>query len=124
MGTIASIISWTCTNCNLINPTECLRCLNCGNVRRILVVDDNSTISDDNYGNRGEKHRLLRNEPTEVLKHANVECASISRAPPGYLEINSNGYLFYLFFLFFLSFSFLRKMTEKKMFTLSLCFDF
>lgn len=36
MGTIASVLQWTCTNCNLINPTECLKCLKCGNVRKIL----------------------------------------------------------------------------------------
>lgn len=36
MGTIASVLQWTCTNCNLINPTECLKCLQCGNVRQIL----------------------------------------------------------------------------------------
>lgn len=39
MGTIASVLQWTCTNCNLINPTECLKCLNCGNIRRILDED-------------------------------------------------------------------------------------
>lgn len=40
MGTIASVLQWTCTNCNLINPTECLKCLNCGNIRRILDDSD------------------------------------------------------------------------------------
>lgn len=115
MGTIVSVLQWTCGNCNLINPTECLRCLNCGNIRRILVVEDSSTISDDNYGDREEKHRLLKNEPTEVLKHANVECASISRAAQGYLEINSNGYLFFFSFSFFL-----YKMTEKNVYYFSL----
>lgn len=37
MGTIASVLQWTCTNCNLINPTECLKCINCGHIRRIRV---------------------------------------------------------------------------------------
>lgn len=44
MGTIASVLQWTCTNCNLINPTECLKCLNCGNIRRI---HDDGTYAHD-----------------------------------------------------------------------------
>lgn len=51
MGTIASVLQWTCTNCNLINPTECLKCLNCGNIRRIL---DEETYTHDG----DDKHRL------------------------------------------------------------------
>lgn len=39
MGTIASVLQWTCRNCNLINPTECLKCLRCGN-QRILIDGD------------------------------------------------------------------------------------
>lgn len=49
MGTIASVLQWTCHNCNLINPTENLRCLNCGNVRRIRF-DRLATIEQDDYG--------------------------------------------------------------------------
>lgn len=35
MGTIASVLQWSCTNCNVINPTESLKCLNCGTVRKV-----------------------------------------------------------------------------------------
>lgn len=38
MGTIASVLQWTCGRCNLINPTECLQCYQCGNQRRLLLV--------------------------------------------------------------------------------------
>lgn len=57
MGTIASVLQWTCTNCNLINPIESLRCLRCGNIRRILIdnnrhfngnfINDSNTIDDN-----------------------------------------------------------------------------
>lgn len=59
MGTIASVLQWTCGRCNLINPTECLQCYQCGNRRRLLVppssnlaqqpeqpVADNNGLSD------------------------------------------------------------------------------
>lgn len=36
MGTIASVLQWTCKKCNFINPTECMKCLKCGNRRLIL----------------------------------------------------------------------------------------
>lgn len=48
MGTIASVLQWTCHNCNLINPTENLRCINCGNVRRIRF-DGISSGDHDEY---------------------------------------------------------------------------
>ncbi|XP_013102672.2 calpain-D [Stomoxys calcitrans] len=34
MGTIASVLQWSCNNCNVINPTESLKCINCGSVRK------------------------------------------------------------------------------------------
>lgn len=37
MGTIASVLQWSCTNCNTINPTESLKCLNCGTVRKVCT---------------------------------------------------------------------------------------
>lgn len=45
MGTIASVLQWTCTKCNLINPTECLKCLKCGNVRQIVEGTAKSSSS-------------------------------------------------------------------------------
>lgn len=73
MGTIASVLQWTCKSCNLINPTECLICLQCGNARRILETTDsgggntNETSKCDSFS--GSKHKTL----------------------PGYVEISSNG---------------------------------
>lgn len=96
MGTIASVLQWTCTNCNLINPTECLKCLNCGNVRRILAEPDNIN-DDDNDGDTKEKRRLQQYDINQI---SNNKCKTISdtrkrnhNTLPGYVEINSNGYL-------------------------------
>lgn len=53
MGTIASVLQWTCTSCNLINPTESLKCINCGNNRRIRfdrVVALDYDSSDSSFG--------------------------------------------------------------------------
>lgn len=48
MGTIASVLQWSCTNCNVINPTESLKCLNCGTVRKVcegtLKHSDSSSL--------------------------------------------------------------------------------
>lgn len=38
MGTIASVLQWSCINCNIINPTESLKCLKCGTVRQIREI--------------------------------------------------------------------------------------
>lgn len=49
MGTIASVLQWSCTNCNVINPTESLKCLNCGTVRKVCEetlkhLDDDESL--------------------------------------------------------------------------------
>ncbi|KAL9882850.1 calpain 15 small optic lobes isoform 1-T1 [Glossina fuscipes fuscipes] len=58
MGTIASVLQWSCTNCNIINPTESLKCLNCGTVRKVCSV---STLS----GTR----KLTSNDQGSVSNH-------------------------------------------------------
>lgn len=75
MGTIASVLQWTCTNCNLINPTECLKCLQCGNIRRILESD----------GSVGEK------DDDETSKYDDDSFRTKHKTLPGYVEISSNG---------------------------------
>lgn len=66
MGTIASVLQWTCTNCNLINPTECLKCLKCGNIRRIRV--DRFADYDSNECSttiESQEHSIGRNKTTK-----------------------------------------------------------
>lgn len=124
MGTIASVLQWTCTNCNVINPTECLKCLNCGNIRRIRVdrVADYEDSNEDST-NELQKHAIGRIQTTKssVGKHStddnNVnynQCNSndnhngdtitfddkatnskhlFHEIRPGYVEVNSNGYI-------------------------------
>lgn len=70
MGTIASVLQWTCTNCNIINPTECLKCLKCGNIRKILESDSNNL-----------------NGITKCDSFSNNRIKTL----PGYVEITSDG---------------------------------
>lgn len=97
MGTIASVLQWTCTNCNLINPTECLRCLNCGNFRRILadVKEANSTVVEQNSSIRNGKHVRSNDAQSmsadEQWKQRNGTTKKLHQTPPGYVEIDSNG---------------------------------
>ncbi|XP_073834726.1 calpain 15 small optic lobes isoform X2 [Musca autumnalis] len=48
MGTIASVYQWQCPNpnCNVINPTESIKCLNCGSMRK--VCDGGTLKNSDN----------------------------------------------------------------------------
>lgn len=147
MGTIASVLQWTCTNCNLINPTECLKCLNCGNIRRILDDETFTHDGDDkpkpcrenNNANRSSTTTLpttidtklqfsqgaaadgktndhgancngkqmsngqwnLVDETTNatttttLTRTANANNRILHKTLPGYVEINSNGYIFF-----------------------------
>lgn len=80
MGTIASVLQWTCRNCNLINPTECLKCLRCGNQR---------TLIDGDTRNRNFiKNSNLSNAPSEK---ETIKCDTKEHPGAGYLEITSDG---------------------------------
>lgn len=86
MGTIASVLQWTCTNCNLINPTECLKCINCGNIRRIRVdrvtdydsndtVDSVDTIKHSNGFDQKTNHKHDDNSPCDDKNtNDNINC--------------------------------------------------
>lgn len=124
MGTIASVLQWTCTNCNLINPTECLKCLKCGNIRHIRVdrvtdydSNEDSTIEsqkhsigpiqttkssfDNKYSTdvNNENHNQCNNNDNhngDTIKHDQKTTNSkhfFHETRPGYVEINSNGYI-------------------------------
>ena len=72
MGTIASVLQWNCTSCNLINPTECLKCLRCGNIRKILETDSSGCNQD---------------KTSKCDSYNNINRNTL----PGYVEIDTNG---------------------------------
>lgn len=123
MGTIASVLQWTCSNsnCRYINPTESLKCINCGNIRRIKIptylaspddYDDDDDVDDDsNYhehdgedgiDNVDECDGIDKSTPSKPTINSNaVQRTKATKsssseyygdeALPGYVEINSNG---------------------------------
>lgn len=113
MGTIASVLQWTCTNCNLINPTECLKCLKCGNIRHIRVDRVTDYDSNEDSTNDSRKHSIGRiqttksssdnnqcnnndngNEDTIKFDHKTTNSTHFfHETRPGYVEVNSNGYI-------------------------------
>lgn len=106
MGTIASVLQWTCSNsdCRYINPTESLKCINCGNIRRIKIPA--YLASPDEYDDGCENDST--SSPTE---HAINSTATAHRTKttnsdfcdetlPGYVEINSNGYIYIFIFCY------------------------
>ena len=95
MGTIASVLQWTCSNsnCRYINPTESLKCINCGNIRRIKIptylaspddYDDDDDDDDDDDGNDGVDQNG-DNGINDV-----DECDGIDKLTPSKSEISSN----------------------------------
>lgn len=73
MGTIASVLQWTCSNCNLINPTECLKCLNCGNFRRILAEDSDAQCIIDDIDDRHEQNQSKSSTVENIEQKLNSE---------------------------------------------------
>lgn len=69
MGTIASVLQWSCTNCNIINPTESLKCLNCGTVRKVCsasTLSGTRKLTSNDQGS-GSNHKIpAENKPTAV----------------------------------------------------------
>ncbi|GAB0096746.1 hypothetical protein DMENIID0001_123120 [Sergentomyia squamirostris] len=59
MGSMASMLQWQCTNCNLINPTENIKCFNCENIR-IFENHKSSGINND----CGESRRVYK-----IIRH-------------------------------------------------------
>lgn len=105
MGTIASVLQWTCTNCNFINPTECLKCIKCGNVRKTFISPSPSSskrtdekISNSNgdgcypYSSNSMNYSSIKskfNAINNITKNENL--GNLHQILPGYVEINTNG---------------------------------
>ncbi|XP_055303942.1 calpain-D-like [Sitodiplosis mosellana] len=93
MGTIASVLQWTCSNsnCRYINPTESLKCINCGNIRRIKIPA--YLASPDEYDDECDND----SSPTEHAINSTIHRTKTTNSDlcdetlPGYVEINSNG---------------------------------
>lgn len=105
MGTIASVLQWTCSNsnCRYINPTESLKCINCGNIRRIKIpsylaspdeYDDDYDDDDDEdgYGNYDDSPTQSTKNLTRKQRTKTTNSDHCDNTLPGYVEINSNGY--------------------------------
>lgn len=97
MGTIASVLQWTCTNCNLINPTESLKCLNCGNVRHILAEETDSIHIIDNDGDSIRKAKQYLQSGSRQMSNGQSNnddgiTNKLHKTLPGYVEINTSGY--------------------------------
>ncbi|XP_021707581.1 calpain-D isoform X2 [Aedes aegypti] len=58
MGTIASVLQWTCANCNLINPTETPLCLSCKNPRYLSIGIGKEHLPGVNSVKLEDVHRL------------------------------------------------------------------
>lgn len=77
MGTIASVLQWTCKNCNLINPTESIRCIRCGYVRKIVVVNRNLLLGEQNE--------------CELENHDSTKCKTCRTEKKGFIDIGVYG---------------------------------
>lgn len=103
MGTIASVLQWTCSNsnCRYINPTESLKCINCGNIRRIKIPA--YLASPDEYDDGCEND----SSPTENIINSTIQRIKTTNSDhcdetlPGYVEINSNGYIYIFIYYYF-----------------------
>ncbi|XP_058838009.1 calpain-D isoform X2 [Topomyia yanbarensis] len=47
MGTIASVLQWTCSRCNLINPIESTLCFNCKKLRYLHSANEKKSNCED-----------------------------------------------------------------------------
>lgn len=93
MGTIASVLQWTCSKCNLINPTERLECLKCGNIRCILEeYGDNKSINSITTCSNGSDVNIINDDSQQINQCGNRESQKHPlQLPAGYVEISSNG---------------------------------
>lgn len=74
MGAIASVLQWHCIKCGLINPTEQVKCIRCGHLRRLSAVNKEQIDSAYNGGessfgvttNCTVIRRIRSNEPPSV----------------------------------------------------------
>ncbi|TMW46568.1 hypothetical protein DOY81_008351 [Sarcophaga bullata] len=90
MGTIASVLQWSCTNCNVINPTESLKCLNCGTVRKVcdgtlkhLDDDENlKVVKDINITDGGNREPAVPGDSKSIPNLSNKCQQQPFQVPP------------------------------------------
>ncbi|XP_055621619.1 calpain-D isoform X2 [Toxorhynchites rutilus septentrionalis] len=73
MGTIASVLQWTCVNCNLINPTESDNCLNCKRTR-VINFDGGYRVPDD-----GKSKCIFAIKDSLIITHKNINKKKIDK---------------------------------------------
>lgn len=95
MGTIASVLQWTCSNCNHINPIELIRCPKCDNVR---LLSDSTLIEEEDEGplsasNESKGGPDACNHQQSSISDTSSQSSCGQRGAPvtGYLEIKTDG---------------------------------
>ena len=83
MGTIASVLQWTCTNCLAVNPIEAVRCSGCNTVRIVAEKESDQ---------EGEQEQQCIESDDPGPQHS-PPAAKEGRKEQhtGYLEIQADG---------------------------------
>lgn len=102
MGSLVSVLNWTCKNCRQINAIENLECSRCQTIRKIIefdeITDDNQLLLsavDENEDQINNKSDVIKNDSISNLSTSTTLTQTIKKQSnnkfPGYVEINSDG---------------------------------
>lgn len=80
MGTIASVLQWTCNNCHAMNPIEIVRCSGCDTVRVVSEEPPPDEISKNGHEESITAAAVETKDKEEVRAHET-----------GYIEIRPDG---------------------------------
>lgn len=83
MGTIASVLQWTCNNCHAVNPIEIVRCSGCETVR---VVSEEPPPERDEICENGNCQ-----EEESITTAETKDKEAVRAQGTGYIEIRPDG---------------------------------
>ncbi|EDV92250.1 GH24810 [Drosophila grimshawi] len=69
MGTISSVLQWSCSKCNTINPTESLKCYNCGTVRKVFPSPTATLYQRQQHQQHSSSQQPPRHQSTWIHHH-------------------------------------------------------